>query len=123
MRFPAIIVLVASLTMSAAFAAEPQIDRGTAKFVSSGDKCPLRFRLEDHEFDYQVAWRNVDSDHFDLADVTFPSPVKTPSEQNNTVHCELYRAKHEGKRPAVIVLHILGGDFALARLFCHSLNQ
>jgi hypothetical protein len=25
-----------------------------------------------------------------------------------------------GKRPAVIVLHILGGDFPLSRLFCNA---
>jgi dienelactone hydrolase len=102
----------------------PRVDRGTAKFTAiDKEKCPLPFRLEDHEFDYQVRWREVDSARFELADVTFPSPVKTPHERNNTVHCELYRTKQAGKRPAVIVLHILGGDFALARLFCHSLNQ
>jgi len=105
-------------------AKEPRVDRGTAKFVAiDPEKCPAPFRLDDHAFDYQVQWRDVDSPRFELADVTFPSPVKTPHERNNTVHCELYRPKQDGKRPAVIVLHILGGDFALARLFCHSLNQ
>jgi dienelactone hydrolase len=49
--------------------------------------------------------------------------VETPHERNNTVHAEYYRPRHDGKRPAVVVLHILGGDFALSRLFCHSLNQ
>jgi dienelactone hydrolase len=107
-----------------ASASEPRVDRGKAQFTAiNDDKCPARFRLQDHEFDYELQWREVDSDHFELADVTFPSPVKTPHERNNTVHCELYRPKVEGKRPAVIVLHILGGDFPLARLFCHSLNQ
>lgn len=101
-----------------------RVDRGTARFIAiDKEKCPAPFRLDDHEFDYQVQWRNMDSARFELADVTFPSPVKTPHERNNTVHCELYRPKQAGKRPAVIVLHILGGDFALARLFCHSLNQ
>jgi dienelactone hydrolase len=105
-------------------AQDQDVDRGTARFVAlDKEKCPKLFRLEDHEFDYQVRWRDFDSPRYELADVTFPSPVKTPHERNNTVHCELYRPKHAGKRPAVIVLHILGGDFALARLFCHSLNQ
>jgi dienelactone hydrolase len=105
-------------------AAEPKVERGTAQFVAiDKDKCPAPFRLDDHEFEYQIEWRGVDSPRFELADVRFPSPVKTPHERNNTVHCELYRAKQAGKRPAVVVLHILGGDFALARLFCHSLNQ
>ena len=53
--------------------------------------------------------------------VTFPSPVKTPHENNNTVHCEYFRPVGAGKRPAVVVLHILGGDFDLARLFCSNL--
>lgn len=106
------------------FAEAPRVDRGRAKFAAGDqEKCPAHFRLDDHEFDYQIQWRDVDSSRFEAADVTFPSPVKTPHERNNTVHCELYRSKQAGKRPAVIVLHILGGDFALARLFCHSLNQ
>jgi len=106
------------------WAGDPRVERGTAKFTAvDKEKCPSPFRLDDHEFDYQIQWRDVDSPRFELAEVTFPSPVKTPHERNNTVHCELYRAKQAGKRPAVIVLHILGGDFALARLFCHALNQ
>jgi dienelactone hydrolase len=85
--------------------------------------CPERFRLAAHEFAYEMRPREVDSARFEVADVTFPSPVETPYELNNTVHAEYYQPRQPGKRPAVIVLHILGGDFALARLFCHSLNQ
>ena len=59
----------------------------------------------------------------EIFDVTFPSPVVTPHEANNTVHCEYFSRRSDGKRPAVIVLHILGGDFALSRLFCHALAQ
>jgi dienelactone hydrolase len=55
--------------------------------------------------------------------VTFPSPVKTPEDANNTVHCEYYRSSASGQRPGVIVLHILGGDFPLARLFANTLAQ
>lgn len=120
---PVTIVCVLAICGSGS-AAEPKSERGTAEFVAlDREKCPVPFRLDDHEFDYHIQWREVDSPRFQLADVTFPSPVKTPHERNNTVHCELYRAKQAGKRPAVVVLHILGGDFALARLFCHSLNQ
>jgi cephalosporin-C deacetylase-like acetyl esterase len=111
-------------------AEEPQVEknaaavRGAAKFVAGDkEKTPARFWLDDHEFEYEMRPQNVDSQRFEVDDVTFPSPVKTKSEANNTVHCEYYRPKVDGKRPAVIVLHILGGDFALARLFCHSLNQ
>ena len=39
------------------------------------------------------------------------------------MHCEYYRSRLPGRRPGVIVLHIMGGDFALSRLFCNSLAQ
>jgi dienelactone hydrolase len=54
--------------------------------------------------------------------------VVTPHECNNTVHCEYFRPavlteKTDGKKryPGVVVLHILGGDFPLSRLFCKGL--
>jgi cephalosporin-C deacetylase-like acetyl esterase len=53
----------------------------------------------------------------------FPSPVVTPHPENNTVHCEYFRPVTPGKHPAVIALHILGGDFDLSRLFCRHLAQ
>jgi dienelactone hydrolase len=42
---------------------------------------------------------------------------------NNTVHCEYFRPLSPGKHPAVVVLHILGGDFELSRLFCRHMAQ
>ncbi len=104
----------------------PRLEQGSVSFQSAGsEKTPQRFQLVDHEFDYKMQWRNLESERFEVADVTFPSPVETPHELNNTVHCEYYQPLIPAveKRPAVIVLHILGGDFALSRLFCHSLNQ
>jgi dienelactone hydrolase len=69
---------------------------------------------------------DVELSNHEIWDVTFPSPVVTPHANNNTVHCEYYKptglAKDE-KRPAVIVLHILGGDFALSRLFAGTIAQ
>jgi dienelactone hydrolase len=56
-----------------------------------------------------------------LSTLTFPSPVVTPHPNNNTVHCEYFCPVGPGKKPGVIVLHILGGDFDLARLFCRAL--
>jgi dienelactone hydrolase len=56
--------------------------------------------------------------------VTFPSPVVTPEDNNNTVHCEYYcplHASQSNPAPGVVVLHILGGDFELSRLFCNAL--
>lgn len=58
-----------------------------------------------------------------MSEVTFPSPVTTTEPSNNTVHCEYFRPRSGEKMPGVIVLHILGGDFPLARLFCYSLAR
>ena len=85
------------------------------------DATPQRFRLPPHEFKFaEQPLRDV-SDRIAVSLVTFPSPVETPHPNNNTVHCEFYRPKRAGKAPAVVVLHILGGDFPLARLFCNSI--
>ena len=84
---------------------------------------PERFRLAEGAFSYSIRPLPEVSSNIAIADVSFPSPVVTPSEANNTVHCELYLPRKEGKAPGVIVLHILGGDFALARVFANSLAQ
>ena len=49
--------------------------------------------------------------------LTFPSPIVTPHPNNNTVHCEYFCPLAPGKKPGVIVLHILGGDFEFAASF------
>jgi dienelactone hydrolase len=96
---------------------------GSVEFVPTEreERVPQQFRLERHAFDYQQAPLATTSKSFEMFTVTFPSPVTTPHEQNNTVHCEYFRPRAAGPRPGVIVLHILGGDFDLARLFCRSL--
>ncbi len=61
------------------------------------------------------------SDDVSLSLVTFPSPVTTKYDCNNTVHCEYYCPTSPGKHPACVVLHILGGDFPLSRTFATAL--
>ena len=79
------------------------------------------FRLAPHRFSYQEQPLPHVSDYLTIATVTFPSPVETELERNNTVHCEYYRPRTDKPVPAVVVLHILGGDFELSRLFCNAL--
>lgn len=50
-----------------------------------------------------------------VAHLRFPSPLESPDAPNNTVHADYFQPKHTGPRPAVVVLHILGSDFALSR--------
>jgi dienelactone hydrolase len=96
---------------------------GTVTFKSVGNELdlPQQFRLEPHEFPYQMELQRTLSSVMTVSKVTFPSPVVTPQVNNNTVHCEYFSPTTPGAKPGVIVLHILGGDFDLARLFCRAL--
>ncbi len=87
---------------------------------------PEQFRLATHTFRFDEETRSEKHDKIYTSRVLFPSPVKTEHEVNNTVHCEYYRPTNIApgeKIPAVVVLHILGGDFPLSRLFCNALAQ
>lgn len=113
-------------------AADAQVsENGVAVFrpapAAAEQQVAERFRLKQHSFDYAMKRLDVQLSNHEVWDVTFPSPVVTPHEANNTIHCEYYKPVGEQfgttKRPAVIVLHILGGDFALSRLFAGAIAQ
>lgn len=92
----------------------------TAEFEA---KIPELFRLPVDDFEVAVREVPIESKSIEIWHVTFPSAMKTESPANNTVHGEFYRPKMAGQRPAVIVLHILGGDLQLSRVFCNHLAQ
>ncbi len=103
---------------------------GTVRFEPGVEEAgvPERFRMQAGEFDWQARRMETVTETLEVWEVTFPSPLKTAEEANNTVHGEYYRSRGggagaNGRRPSVIVLHILGGDFALSRLFANSLAQ
>jgi dienelactone hydrolase len=85
-------------------------------------RVPERFRLGTEPFPVRT---RVLYDHARIRkhDVTFPSPVVTTSVPNNTVHAEYFQPAGPGPYPAVIVLHILGGDFPLSRTVANYLAQ
>ncbi|GIW92050.1 MAG: hypothetical protein KatS3mg110_0091 [Pirellulaceae bacterium] len=87
--------------------------------VPAGDEnVPEPFRLPDHQFPYRMRRIAHQVQSAEVYDVTFPSPVAGDVEENNTVHCEYFLpVRGESSCPAVVVLHILGGDFPLSRLF------
>jgi dienelactone hydrolase len=107
------------------------VEQGTATYrpavAAAEQQVAERFRMPEHTFDYQMTKLPVELSNHEIWDVTFPSPVVTPHEANNTIHCEYYKPAGaeftKTKRPAVIVLHILGGDFALSRLFAGAIAQ
>lgn len=93
---------------------------GTVHYSPAGDETgvPDQFKLAVHDFTFKQEFQPASSKKVELSLVTFPSPVKTPHENNNTVHCEYFKPTSAGRHPGVIVLHILGGDFELSRLCC-----
>jgi dienelactone hydrolase len=90
--------------------------RGEAAFVptEAESSVPARFRLDASRFPYEMEELRG-TDRYTVHALRFPSPVETPDPENNTVHAEYFRPKGEGRHPAVVVLHILGADFALSR--------
>jgi dienelactone hydrolase len=102
---------------------ESEPPSGSVRFAPTADepRVPPRFRLAAHEFDYQMRRVETVAAQIEIYEVTFPSPVETPHQANNTVHAEYFRPAAAGPYPGVVVLHILGGDFDLARLFARSL--
>lgn len=84
---------------------------------------PEMYRLGAASFEFQQRSVPTTAAGYKVWELTFPSPVETPFEVNNTVHGEYFCPVRQGKHPAVIVLHILGGDFDLSRLFARQLAQ
>ena len=96
---------------------------GSVEFLCAPNEAslPKRFQLERHTFQFQQTELPTSSRRMRISSVTFPSPVVTSQPNNNTVHCEFFCPTQAGKKPAVVVLHIMGGDFDLSRLFCRAL--
>ena len=80
--------------------------------------------FDDHPFQYRMELRR-ETDGFRVYRLTYPSPVLTPFEQNNVIPADYYLptdVKPGGpKRPAVICLHILNGNFELVHMTCSML--
>ena len=93
-----------------------EIEHGEVAFrpTEAEIKVPERFRLQPARFAYEKEAVRT-TPEFTVSLIRFPSPIVTTDIENNTVHAEYFQPKVPGKRPAVVVLHILGADFALSR--------
>jgi dienelactone hydrolase len=121
-RTASLFITLASCLSAIAGASERQ---GEIRFEPTADeaKVPELFRLEAATFSFRQSPVKTTATGYDVWEVTFPSAVETAHVVNNTVHCEYFRPERPGRHPAVIVLHILGGDFDLARLFARQMAQ
>ena len=117
-------MLLLALAAPAA-AADPE--RGTVAFKPAGDARdqPERYRLAETTFDYVLTFKSeLKVSGIRIDELTFPSPVKSPHAENNTVYAEYYRpTEGQGPFPACIVLDILVGDGKVARLMSKNLAQ
>jgi dienelactone hydrolase len=95
------------------------LERGETEFRATAAEAsiPEIFRLPNSVFRYEMETR-LETPRHTVRALRFSSPVTTPDLENNTVHAEYFLPVGSGpdrRRPAVIVLHILGADFALSR--------
>ena len=104
------------LLLFSSVAAAP-VERGEVAFNPSPREAsvPAPFRLEPARFAYELT-PIVSTPRYNVSKLTFPSPVESPDPVNNVVHAEFFEpVGFPGKRPAAVVLHILGADFPLSR--------
>lgn len=85
-------------------------------------RVPELFRMRDHQFSFTSKYERLSGD-VKVSKVTFPSPVKTEIEENNTVHALYFQPAGNGPFPGVTVLHILGGDFILSQTVANALAR
>ena len=105
------------LLISAVMMLPGAIERGEVTFRPGPEESsvPERFRLESANFAYELE-PVISTANYTVSRLRFPSPITTPDAENNVVHAEYFAPIGSGpKRPAVVVLHILGADFPLSR--------
>jgi dienelactone hydrolase len=120
------VALVGIQTTSADEINRSKAERGSVRFepTPTPTATPAVHRMNAHTFSYELALMNERQlTGESVWHLTFPSPVKSPYPENNTVHAEYYRPKGAGPFPAVIVLDILAGDQSLARNMAGLLAQ
>ena len=115
MRLP--VVLCLALLVAAPVRAG-DAESGSFRYAPLGDQkdVPSRYRLEARTYDYHMGLKyDLPLSGVTVYRVRFPSAVKSPHPENNTVHAEYYRPRGAGPFPAVIVLDVTGGDQSLSR--------
>jgi dienelactone hydrolase len=94
------------------------LEQGTFRFRPGDDQkaVPQRYRLGERDFSYEMEKKTaLPAIGVTVYRLRYPSPVKTGTPENNTVHAEYYCPNGKGPFPAVIVLDITGGNQMLSR--------
>lgn len=104
------------------FVALPESGAVSFQITPDEPKVPELFRMADHQFPYSTKFERV-SGEVKVSKLTFPSPVKTEIEENNTVHALYFQPAGKGPFPGVTVLHILGGDYILSQTVANALAR
>ena len=127
MKRPSLGLLLALLVCPPVIGEEPPaVAKGSVRFTPPADQSniPERYRLEARQFDYELELKyELKESGVDVFVLRYPSPVKSPYPENNTVYAEYYRPRKKGPFPAVIVLDITAGDQTLSRTIANYLAQ
>jgi dienelactone hydrolase len=127
MRLPSVlsIVCLAALPLQADEPASA-VEKGSFRFAPIGEQTnvPERYRLDARTVEYQLEpKRDLPASGVRVFHLRFPSPVRSATPQNNTVHAEYYLPPGKGPFPGVLVLDITGGDQSLSRNLSTFLAQ
>ena len=90
----------------------------------AADRLTVAETFDRKPFEYRIS-PLAERSGYRIYQLTYPSPVSTPVEQNNTVPADYYLPNGikpgDPQRPAVICLHILDGNEPLTDLVCSVL--
>jgi dienelactone hydrolase len=129
-RYFLVSLLVAALAFGVSAPAQPSE-------IRAGPTVAAAKSFDGRQFSYRVGVYE-EKDAYRVLRLTYPSPVQSATQRNNTIPAELYlpkdlpmaAAESTGgqagtlalrRRPAVICLHILDGNVELCHLTCSSL--
>ena len=99
---------------------------GKVAFAEGSIAIPASSSFDGKAFTYRLTPLRT-APRYRVYSLSYPSPVHTDVEANNTIPAEYYVPGNvsagDPPRPAVICLHILNGDFELVRLLCTVLAE
>jgi dienelactone hydrolase len=101
-------------------------EKGSFTYRPEGSQAnvPENYCLAERSFDYELTvLHELPAAGVRVSHLTFPSPVRTPHAENNTVHAEYYLPREARRVPAVIVLDVTAGDQSLSRTLSTWLAQ